>query len=166
MRSDEKRETGWVWHWSVLLRWVFVENASLPSSMHLCCWDEHYERRQHRKSLTHDDVMSRKASAGKAQHQTATVTSETCDEPTEMSSGRNERLRVCRGLGKRSAPLELTFTSNTWANIYGPCIFNWFVLVSLGLFTVGIFGSFSTHFPIIFHFIFIPFFLRVKLRMN
>ena len=36
----------------------------------------------------------------------------------------------------------------------------------LGLFTVGIFSSFSTHFPIIFRFIFIPFFLRLKLRMN
>ena len=32
-------------------------------------------------------------------------------------TGRNERLRVCRGLGKRSAPLELTFTSTSAASL-------------------------------------------------
>ena len=32
----------------------------------------------------------------------------------------------------------------------------------LGLFTVGIFGSFSTHFSIIFCFILLPFFLKNK----
>ena len=36
----------------------------------------------------------------------------------------------------------------------------------IGLFIVAIFRLFSTHFPIIFHFIFIPFFVRLKLRMN
>ena len=35
---------------------------------------------------------------------------DTCDEPTEASGGMNKRLRVCRGLGKRSTPLELAFT--------------------------------------------------------
>ena len=43
------------------------------------------------------------------------------------------------------------------------CIFASFFLILLPrVFTVAIFGSFLTHFCIIFHFIFIPFYLKIE----
>jgi hypothetical protein len=60
--------------------------------------------------------MSRKGLRWKAQHQTETRYEQnkmtdplTNNEP--LTVGEGERLRECRGLGKRSTPLELAFTS-------------------------------------------------------
>jgi hypothetical protein len=75
---------------------------------------------------------------------------------------------------KKNSPLAQTTHLVSFGPVFNTATLHFFsrpvylyqILNIIGLFTVGIFGSFSTHFPIIFHFIFIPFISRLKLRMN